>query len=96
MSKKTAVLDLTGCKYVDEMHLRIKDALNFPEHYGKNFDAFWDCINRDCDIDFVTVVGYENMADNIKPSARKILDMLEENKQYWADSSTPFDYEVIN
>ena len=26
------------------MHTVIRDSLNFPDYYGGNWDAFWDCI----------------------------------------------------
>lgn len=92
---KKAIIDLTGCKYVYELHQRIQDALDFPDHYGKNLDAFWDCINRECDIDFVTIIGSESVSDDIKPTLKKILDLFEENKKYWTNSDCPFDYEII-
>lgn len=39
---KKAVIDLTACKYLLEMHKRIRGALDFPKRYGMNWDAFWD------------------------------------------------------
>ncbi len=39
---KKAVIDLTNCKSVGEIHLRIKEALDFPDGYGEHWDAFWD------------------------------------------------------
>ena len=47
--KKTVVLDLTGCKSLSEMHLRIRDAFRFPDSYGQNWDAFWDLMRTECD-----------------------------------------------
>lgn len=38
------ILDISNCKYADEIHLRIKDTFGFPEYYGMNWDAMWDCI----------------------------------------------------
>ena len=96
MSKKTATLDLTGCRYLAELHQRIKEALDFPEYYGKNWDAFWDCINRDCDVDIVTVVGSSKVAENLKLDVQTMIEILEENKQYWANSNCPFDYTVVD
>ncbi len=96
MSKKTVVLDLTGCEYLDELHIRIKEALEFPDYYGNNLDAFWDCINCDSDVDFVTIIGCELIANDLKPTVRKILGLLEKNKRYWADKGCPFDYKVIS
>lgn len=95
MNKKHAVLDLNGCQYVNELHERIEKALNFPEYYGRNLDAFWDCINHECDVDFITIVGIDTVAENLKPTIQMILNMLEENKQDWADSDCPFDYEIL-
>lgn len=47
-------------------------------------------------MDFVTIIGSEKVADDLKATIKKIIDMLEENKQEWADSDSPFDYEVIS
>ncbi len=35
-------LDFTGCRHLGEMHRIIKEAFNFPDWYGENWDAFWD------------------------------------------------------
>ena len=42
---KKAVIDLTNCKHLLELHERIRISLDFPKWYGMNFDAFWDMIN---------------------------------------------------
>ena len=34
-----ATLDLSDCKYLGELHQRIKIALDFPNHYGANWSA---------------------------------------------------------
>ena len=38
------VLELTGCGTLDEVHERIKRAFGFPDYYGENWDAMWDCL----------------------------------------------------
>ena len=93
---KKATVDLTNCKHLWDLHQRFQDSLGFPDYYGKNLDAFWDCISCDCDVDFVTVIGSKNIADNLKETVIKILEMLEENKQEWADTDCPFDYEIVS
>lgn len=95
MDKKTATLDLTDCKYLGEMHQRIKKSLNFPNYYGENWDAFWDCINRDCDVDFITVIGINTLSKELKKEAEIMISLLEDNKKYWADVEPPFDYEIV-
>ena len=42
--KKIITLDLTGCKYLGEIHQRIKKAFNFPDFYGENWSAFDDLL----------------------------------------------------
>ena len=93
---KLATLDFSGCQSLRELHERIQDALDFPDYYGENLDAFWDCLNTDCDVDFVTIVGSSTVAKELQPTMQEILAMFEENKQYWANSDCPFDYEVVS
>lgn len=93
---KKAIVDFSKCQYIYEIHEQIKGSLNFPDYYGNNLDAFWDCINRDCDIDFVTIKGSKDVSAELKPTIEKIIEMLEENKQYWKNSDCPFDYEILS
>ena len=92
---KKAVLDLTNCNTWYDLHNRIKTSLDFPDHYGENLDAFWDCIHMDCDVDFVTVIGSKTVSEELKETVKAILELLEENKQFWADRC-PFEYEIIS
>ena len=36
--QKIVMLDLTGCKYLGELHQRIKKAFNFPNFPHKNWE----------------------------------------------------------
>ena len=42
-------LDFTGCRYLGEIHKILKDKFGFPEYYGENLDALWDCLDNYCD-----------------------------------------------
>lgn len=77
------------------LHLNVSHK-EFPDYYGKNLDAFWDCLHIDCDVDFVTIVGSSTVAKELQPTMQEILAMFEENKQDRANSDCPFDYEVIS
>lgn len=42
MKEKQIILDFTGCKYITEVHWKIRDTFYFPSFYGENLDALWD------------------------------------------------------
>lgn len=94
---KTIYLDLTGCKYWDDLHERIRVAFDFPEWYGKNWSAFWDLLSRDSDAERVIITGEHTMPKEFdKPLAmlHEILDdMVKECK---SEHSIPFSYEIRN
>ena len=37
-------MNLNGCKYLYDIHERIRVAFGFPEWYGGNLDALHDCL----------------------------------------------------
>ena len=63
--EKIITLDLTGCKYLGEIHQRIKKAFDFPDFYGENWDAFWDLLRTECDADKIVVGGEMCIRDSI-------------------------------
>ncbi len=40
---KTITLDFSDCNYAHDIHMTIKNAFDFPDFYGENLDALWDC-----------------------------------------------------
>ena len=93
---KIIELDLTNCRTLYDLHERIRVAFGFPDWYGRNWSAFWDCLNTDCDVDFVTIIGSSTIAKELQPTMQEILAMFEENKQDRADSDCLFNYEAVS
>lgn len=93
---KKATIDLTGCKYLMDLHERIRVALDFPKGYERNWDAFWDLLHRECEYDFITVVGANMVADELKPAVETMQNLMQKDKDYWANSKHPVDYEFID
>lgn len=92
---KKAIIDLTDCKYLMDLHERIRVGMDFPDWYGKNWDAFWDMINKETDVDFVIVKGSKTVSKDLYKSIESMRKLLEMNKQYWG-TKCPFDYEFID
>ena len=90
-----AILDLTDCKYLLEMHERIKTALQFPPYYGRNWDAFWDSLTYESSVDFVEIRGEDTGSENLRPSLEKMHEILAEVKQKRAELGWEFDYEIV-
>lgn len=38
------ILDFTGIKTMYELHEYLKTTLEFPDYYGMNMSALWDCL----------------------------------------------------
>ena len=71
-NRNIAILDLTDCQYLGELHKRIKVALEFPDHYGENWDAFWDLIWSECDADKVITVLKSYHLNNLMVVLNKV------------------------
>jgi len=42
--KEVYILDFTNIQYYLDFHKIIQEELDFPDYYGKNWSAFWDCL----------------------------------------------------
>ena len=94
---KIIELDLTGCTYLDELHERIRTAFDFPEWYGKNWDAFWDLIWSECDADKVIIKGEKSLPDDFNTSISKMHEVLNDNIEFRRENDlNSFSYEIIN
>ena len=86
--KKIVTLDLTDCRFLGEIHLRIKRAFDFPDFYGENWDAFWDLLWSECDANKIVVIGEKTVSKELIPSVEmvnKILYRLKEDCEKYGD-----------
>lgn len=44
------IIDGERIKTTDDFHLEIKEKLEFPDYYGENLDALWDCLTGSIDL----------------------------------------------
>ena len=93
---KIIELDLTGCTRTREIHERIRVAFDFPEWYGKNWDAFWDLLWSDCDADKVIIKGENTLPDHLNEEVSIMHRALEDNVKFRETYQLePFLYELV-
>ena len=93
---KVIALDFCGCKYLGEFHKRIKEAFDFPDFYGENWDAFWDLLRTECDADRVEITGEETLSKKFDwhiKTLHKILQDFKENCEKYGDR---FDFQILS
>jgi RNAse (barnase) inhibitor barstar len=69
-------LDLTWIKDDKTLHKYLCKMLSFPEYYGHNFDAFWDCIRDEKQSIMpktLNVIGLSELASHL-PQEAKLLE----------------------
>lgn len=94
---KIIELDLSGCKYLGELHERIRVAFDFPDWYGKNWSAFWDLLWSECDADKVVIKGENQLPDELKEFLLKLHEILERNANFRNEMNLPeFTYEIVD
>lgn len=94
---KTIELDLTGCKYIMDLHERIRKAFDFPEWYGANWDAFWDLLWSECDVNKVIIIGESTMPKEFKPELKIMHEILDRNIDFCREHNfEDFTYEITD
>jgi len=84
---KKYTVDFTNVNYYLEMHAVIWKSLDFPDYYGCNWDAFWDCLTEmygepvHIEIIGLDVIEHKFGAD----TTRKMLDILKRYKHFCND-----------
>ncbi len=72
---KLVTIDFSNVKTISELHLEFKNVLDFPEFYGMNTDAFWDCISGMIELPYVLELkGWENIETNFPNDAKNLRD----------------------
>ena len=81
MEKKTYIIDFTNIEYCSEVHSVIKSSLDFPDYYGCNWDAFWDCItDMYGEKMHIKIIGLEVIKRKFDGSADMLVSLLKEFK----------------
>ena len=74
-------LDLSRCATFGELHRLLKATFGFPEYYGENWSALWDCLDglfEDEGEITVEVFGYTDMSIEMQQGCRVMLDIFKD------------------
>ncbi len=79
---KKVILNFSEAETQQDIHEVLKEALAFPDYYGENLDALYDCLTDICED---TAIGFCQRDDESEAAAylrkaqRVFLDAEEEN-----------------
>ena len=84
--KDIYTIDFTNVNHYLEMHLIIREALDWPDYYGCNWDAFWDCLTNMVGRPIhIEIIGLDVIEKKFGSTAAKMIDILREFKHYEDD-----------
>lgn len=82
-SGKKYTIDFTKVNYYLEMHGVIWHALEFPDYYGCNWSAFWDCLtDMYGDPIHIEIIGLDVIEKKFGDSAEKMIEILKRFKHF--------------
>lgn len=74
------IIDFSTCKYVDEIHEKLKESFGFPDYYGRNWSAFWDYLDDFCgdrtSETTVHVDGLNHLSKELRSYAEKMVEIM--------------------
>ena len=69
-------LDLETVRSMEEFHDLAVRQFSFPSYYGRNLDAFWDCITDVLGQTRVQITGYSSLEPALREKIDQYIDLL--------------------
>ena len=77
------VIDFRDIEYYMEIHPIIKHAMDFPDYYGCNLDALWDCLTDMLGMKLhIEILGLDLIERKFGDTAKKLIDIFKEFKHH--------------
>ena len=79
------ILDFRNIQYYGEMHAIFKEVFDFPDYYGENWSAFWDCLTDIVGRPIhIQIFGFRKFQKKFPEECAKMLEILE-RLRHWHD-----------
>ena len=95
MNNKTQkyIIDFKDVKGIYDMFEIISTAMDFPDYFGNNWDAFWDCMTDIICINLeIEILNLDALDSDLRKDKEKFLTLLKELKHLdndeWCDITT--------
>ena len=82
---KHYTIDLSSVTDLWDFHDIIAEALDFPDYYGCNWDAFWDCLTDIFGDVRITLYGFKRFEQIASEEASILLELLYDYKHRYND-----------
>ena len=88
---KEIIFDSSHIQSIDQLHAELARSLDFPEHYGRNLDALYDCLNGEIALPLKFIwQNYRLTQLKLGKDAAKVLQVMED----FSDDEPDFIIEV--
>ncbi|WP_321388938.1 barstar family protein [uncultured Enterococcus sp.] len=92
LRKKKAVIDVGNIETAQQLQILLKESFDFPDFYGKNWNAFWDAITGL--VMLPEVVLFENWK-SLEQSLPKEASYLEEILNRYTNENPEADWKAV-
>ena len=79
--KEKYTLDFSKIEHWGDFHKIIKESFDFPDYYGMNWYALWDCLTDMVDDPVhIELIGFERIQNQMPSQAKILLRILKDFK----------------
>ena len=95
--KELYTLDFRNVQQYWEIHSVIRQALDFPDYYGCNWSAFWDCMTDMCVEPInIEIIGLDVVERKFGDATKIMVETLREVKEFAKEIGSNLEVRVIN